>query len=507
MTDIILEISAAFLAGIILLVLIYHMSIQKAHSHNGSKLILYGFGLLFFGMLIDITDNYPELNYLIVIGNTEVQAFLEKVLGTFFGLLLLVIGFYRWLQHLRKTTISRDSLIEEIAIRKKVETELESNRAQFAGILEIAKDAIISINEEQHIIIFNKGAEATFGYTEEYALGKSIDLFLPNQICKAHHQHIKNFSESDVDTRQMGKRKEMFGLHKNGSKFPVEATISKLLINGDKILTVILRNVSVHKNIEKQLKDHALLLEQAVDQKSSEMQALTERLVRQEKLATAGKISSNIAHELRNPLGSIQQSIFYLRRLLAKGADKKFFDKVGNSLQLIDSELNNANTVITNLLDATRAKSLSQSLVDLEKLTHDAVTNNSFISMLDIKFHLEPNPFLIIVDPDQFRQIIVNLLTNAQQNGGNDVQVTIHGRFLLDINRVLIQIEDNGPGIMEEDIDKVFEPLFTTREMGNGLGLSICKQLIENHNGTISISNQKKQGTMVEIQLPKDQPT
>ncbi len=403
---------------------------------------------------------------------------------------------------LEVATISRDELVAEIVVRKQVESELESSRTRFAGILEIAQDAIISINESQHITIFNKGAEATFGYVEEEILGKPLDILIPEKFHKAHRAHVDSFIESEVDTNQMGPHLNLSGRHKNGSTFPIEATISKLLSKGTTVLTVILRDISIRKNIEEQLQDHNILLEQAVEQKTMEMQGLSERLVRQEKLATVGQISANIAHELRNPLGAIKQVVYYLGRLIEKGKIDRFDEKINDSLELINSELDIASTVITNLLDATQARTLSPALVDLEKLTHEAVNSSRLLRMLDIQFQLEQNPFFIFVDADQFRQVIINLLTNVSQTGKQGVQVTICARVLLDINQTLIQIEDNGPGIEVEVIDKVFEPLFTTREMGTGLGLSICKQIIENHCGTIVLSNKKAQGTVVEIQLP-----
>lgn len=102
MTDILMESTGALFAGIILWVLTYNMFLKHAHQLPGSKLILIGFGLIFFSMLIDITDNFPQLNYLVVIGDTETEAFLEKVVGTLFGLLLLSIGFYLWLPSIIK---------------------------------------------------------------------------------------------------------------------------------------------------------------------------------------------------------------------------------------------------------------------------------------------------------------------------------------------------------------------------------------------------------------------
>ncbi len=407
-------------------------------------------------------------------------------------------------EKIQKTTTSRDILIREVAARASVEKELESNQARFSGILKIAQEAIISINEVQEITIFNKGAETIFGYTEGEVLGKSIDMLIPEKYRKDHHKHVQRFSESDVDTRMMGREMELFGLRKNGTLFPGEATISKLLSNGTQTLTVILRDITQRKQIEERLKDHTLLLEQAVEEKTREMQELSGRMVRHEKLATIGKIAGNIAHELRNPLGVVNQTVFYLNRIIGRGQVERFSDKISSSLSLIEAELNTANTVISNLLAATRARELTMVLTDLEELVLNVISNGAVEQELDINFQLEPTPFFITVDPEQFQQVIYNLLVNAMQTNVSDLQVTISASILAEGNRARILIEDNGTGISANHIDNVFEPLYTTRDMGTGLGLSICQQIVESHSGSITINNSTDQGTAVEIILPLD---
>ncbi len=406
--------------------------------------------------------------------------------------------------HLKDTTISRNALVKEIAERKSVERELESSRARFAGILDIAQEAIISINEEQQIVIFNKGAEVVFGYTEAEALGKHLDILIPEKVRTDHRQYIDSFTESDSNTRLMGDRRDLLGLHKNGSVFPIEATISKLLSNGVLILTVILRDITQRKQVEQQLKNHSLLLEQAVEKKTREMLSLSERMARHDKLVTIGKIAGNIAHELRNPLGVINQSVFYLSRLISRGQNETFNDKAASSLALMETELNAANTVISNLLDATRTKEIELQPTDLEKLTRDIANGNMLTHKLNINFELEPAPFIVMVDPDQFRQVISNLLINAMQANAHDLRVTVKASIQVDDNVACIKIEDNGPGMEADTLEKVFEPLYTTRDMGTGLGLSICQQIIAAHAGSININSMPGQGTIVEILIPME---
>ncbi len=417
-------------------------------------------------------------------------------------LVVLAHDFNTMAGSLKETTTSRDTLLQEIETRKNVEKELESSRERFAGILEIAKEAIISIGEDQKIIIFNKGAEETFGYTEEEVLGRPLDILIPQTVHEIHRLHVKEFSRSDDITRTMGGKKDMDGLHKNGKLFPIEGTITKIFSNGVLILTVILRDISERKRHEQQLQDHNTLLEKAVDQKTGEMEELSDRLVRQEKLATIGKISGNIAHELRNPLGTINQSVFFISRVIKRGQVDEYLDKIERSLTLIETELRTAEKVITNLLDATRRKELKLRSTDLQQMMLDTVSSNQLINKIDISFQLDPVPFLVMVDQDQFRQVISNLLSNTIQTEMEESCVTVSGRILRVEGLIEIEIEDDGPGISTDILEHVFEPLFTTKDLGVGLGLHICQQVIEAHHGTINISSPPGHGTKVKIQLP-----
>ena len=247
-------------------------------------------------------------------------------------------------------------------------------------------------------------------------------------------------------------------------------------------------------------------LEQAVQEKTKEMEILTEHLLRAEKLATIGKISGSIAHELRNPLGAIKQSVFYLNRLHAKGRMDSTNVKVTDHLALIDTELQMSERVIVDLLEATRTKAPIREQINLQMITLEAVRRARLESRMQVQFKLKPDPLLIFADPIQFQQVMVNILTNSNQASPSASLVTVTASLLLADKQVRIQIQDNGPGIDSEALTQVFEPLFTTKAKGAGLGLSICKQVIENHNGTITLTSQVGQGTMVEILLPDNHP-
>jgi PAS domain S-box-containing protein len=138
----------------------------------------------------------------------------------------------------------------ELDERMRIEAALRVSQARFAGILEIASDAIIAIDAAQRITLFNQGAEKIFGYTAAEAIGQSLDLLLPQRFTLSHRHHITNFQQSSDHARKMGERREIYGLRKNGTEFPAEASISKLQLDTEVVFTVILRDVSDRKRAE-----------------------------------------------------------------------------------------------------------------------------------------------------------------------------------------------------------------------------------------------------------------
>ena len=142
----------------------------------------------------------------------------------------------------------------DITEHKQAEEALRLSEAKFSGILSIAADAIISVDESQKIALFNEGAEKIFGYRADEVSGKPLDILIPNQYRSAHTNHVREFSSSGVAARRMGERQEIFARRKSGEEFAAEASISKLEINGEKIYTVVLRDVTNRKLAEEELR-------------------------------------------------------------------------------------------------------------------------------------------------------------------------------------------------------------------------------------------------------------
>lgn len=177
------------------------------------------------------------------------------------GIVKGYVGSITNITNLKQTTIAYQQIIAtlqesshtDITDRKRTETAWQISQAQFAGILEIANDAIISIDSHQCITLFNQGAEKIFGYAASEVLGQPLDCLLPERF--ANHHHIQEFGQSSGHSRRMAEQGEIFGRRKDGSEFPAEASISKLEINGEVTFTAILRDISERKQVEVALRE------------------------------------------------------------------------------------------------------------------------------------------------------------------------------------------------------------------------------------------------------------
>lgn len=150
---------------------------------------------------------------------------------------------------------TNEQLQQELEERKQIEEALRISQTRFSGILEIADDAIISVDASQRILLFNRGAEKIFGYAVQDVLGQPLDLLIPLRFIGAHRQHVRDFSQLGGAARRMGDRRQIFGRRQDGSEFPAEASISQLNLGVEKVFTVILRDVSEQKQAEVALRE------------------------------------------------------------------------------------------------------------------------------------------------------------------------------------------------------------------------------------------------------------
>jgi signal transduction histidine kinase len=237
---------------------------------------------------------------------------------------------------------------------------------------------------------------------------------------------------------------------------------------------------------------------QAANDKLLETQ---EQLIRSEKLAAIGQLASGVGHELRNPLGAIKNAAFYIRRRAANTDLPKTEPRVMEFLSIIDEEVNSANKVITDLLGFSRMGKPAAAPTNIAGIIEDALRYTPIPQGVTLAKEINNLP-MVMVDGEQIKQVVVNIVLNALQampEGGHlDIRAADKGKF------VEVEFIDTGGGIPDSNKKKIFDPLFTTKAKGVGLGLSVCKTIIEHHEGAINVKSQVGEGTTFTISLPTE---
>jgi signal transduction histidine kinase len=252
--------------------------------------------------------------------------------------------------------------------------------------------------------------------------------------------------------------------------------------------------------LEQSLRGYYEELEKEVDIRTKDLEQVQEKLIRSERLAAVGELASGVGHELRNPLNVIRNCAYLLNLTLTEKADEEAI----NNLKVLDKQIDIANKIVTDLLDFTRIRPPSQTKVDLKSLVKESLTWTTIPEQVTVNVKLNGNAPTLRTDPEQMGRVFANLIANAvQAMNGKDGALTIDAKT--EDNTVSVLFQDNGCGIPEENMKKIFEPLFTTKPKGIGLGLAISRRLVEQNGGKIEVASQVGQGTTFTVKLPIEQ--
>lgn len=219
-----------------------------------------------------------------------------------------------------------------------------------------------------------------------------------------------------------------------------------------------------------------------------------EQLLRSERLAVIGQLAASVGHELRNPLGVLQNSL-YLLNLKLKDAD----EKVKKQVATMKRELARSNKIITDLLEFSRERELSFAPANLNHIIEEVLAKVEIPEGVGIVKELKDIP-IVMANGDQLQSVFVNLISNGVQAMPEGGTLTV--KTDQEDSFVEVRVSDTGIGIPRENFEKIFEPLFTTKTKGIGLGLAITRRFIENHGGTISVESNPSFGTSFSIRLP-----
>lgn len=409
------------------------------------------------------------------------------------------------------------AVVQDITDRKRIQEELALNEGRLTGLINQAAVGIIQMDLEGRIFFANKRYCDLVGRSFEQLVNTSVyDITHPDDLKRnkeLYSQTVKDGVGFIIEKRYRKPDGSVVWVNKSVSLVRNEkgAPIFVVGIVQDvtdrKIAEQAL--VAAHEKLEQKVKERTAelaesnqaLMEEIIERKRAEekLREAQKELVQAEKLSALGRIATNIAHEIRNPLANISASSQYIIKKF--GAQKD----INALLEIIIRNTDTANDKIKELLDFASPRSLKLTEGDIAKLLEEVSAlisprclQNNVNCTLDISSKILP---AVKFNPKKLEEALLNLLTNAldaMPEGGNlDISVKYDNNDYIDI-----YIKDSGYGIPPENIDKVFEPFFTTKHTGVGLGLSLVHQIINLHNGKMFIESSEGKGTTIRINLP-----
>ncbi|HUF65846.1 MAG TPA: PAS domain-containing sensor histidine kinase [Gemmatimonadaceae bacterium] len=355
-----------------------------------------------------------------------------------------------------------------------------------AAIVSIAADAIISVDEDQRIVLFNSGAEQIFGYTEEEILGQPLDLLIPERVAAVHRQHIRDFADSPVMARRMGERREIAGIRKNGQEFPADASILKTRVDEGWLFTVVLRDTTEAK---KATEEQGRLLDAA--RRAARMR---------------DEVLGVVSHDLRNPLSVVRMCVSSLLddppppMETARALVREMSHSVDWMERLIQDLLDVAS------IEAGRLR-LARQVVNATALFDEAVAlarslaNHSGSVIKATSSGSLPG---VLADHDRVLQVFANLIGNAVKFTPRDGRITLTAAS--ENHYVLFSVSDTGPGIDESEREHLFDRYWQAQRLGRrggaGLGLAISHGIVDAHGGEIRVQSEPGKGSTFTFTLP-----
>ena len=366
--------------------------------------------------------------------------------------------------------------------------ELPSD-ALLVQIINAASDAIICIDHRQQVTFFNDGAARIFGYEAPEMLGEKLDRLIPSRFHTAHRNHVRNFAHSPVAARRMAERTRVTGVRKDGTEFAADASITKVQTDAGAIYAVILRDVSD---------------ERAAAHSNERLIVEMQRAVR-----ARDDLIGLVSHDLRNPVNAVKMLASATVRL-ASLASPPLPTHVAEHAAVMLQAASQMDALIQDLLDVTRIEagrlSIAPQPMGSALLVAGALETMRPIAEsrgVRLTSHVETEIPTVMADPDRITQVFGNLISNALRFSTADSEVWIEART--DGLMVTFSVHDSGAGISPEELPFVFDRFWQakrTNRSGAGLGLSICRGIINGSRGQIWISSELGKGTVVSFSLP-----
>jgi len=383
-------------------------------------------------------------------------------------------------------------IVMDFTERKKAEEALHESEEKFRKIFESANDGMVYLDRLGRVLDVNERAVELFCGSKEELLEKH---FTQVGVFSSRDKSKITGALADILT---GKKAtlEICINNKKGQELYLECSGSCTNID-DKLvgILVIARNITERRLMQRKLEEYSQHLEEMVEKRTRQLKEAQEQLIKSERLAAIGQIAAMIGHDLRNPLTGIASAIYYLKT--------KSFSKMDNKamgmLELIEKDIDYSNKIITDLLEYSREIRLELTKTDPKAITEDALLLVEVPKNVQVLDSTGSKP-RITIDSEKMKRVFVNLIKNAVDAMPNGGKLTLTSKE--SGGYVEIVLADTGTGMPKEIMEKLWTPFFTTKARGMGLGLAVCKRIIEAHGGKISVESTVGKGSTFTVTIP-----
>ncbi len=367
------------------------------------------------------------------------------------------------------------------------EDALQEREARLRSILETAPDAIILIDERGIIESFSPAAERLFGFTADEAIGRNVNILMPSPYHERHDGYLRHYLETG-ERRIIGIGRIVVGQRKDGSTFPMELAVGEAKVRGRRIFTGFVRDLT-----ERQLAD-------------SRLQELQSELLHISRLSDVGQMASALAHELNQPLAAIVNYVQAMRRFL-QAAEPPPSARVLDVMDKVVGQAARAGEIIRHLRSFIRKGESERRIEDLNKVVEEATALGLVGAKetgIAVRWNLSREPLPVFIDKVQVQQVVFNLVRNsieamAEHLAPRDMLVTT---AFAEAGMAVVSVSDSGPGLASQVQEQLFQPFITTKEKGMGLGLSICRSIVDAHGGRLLAAPNPDRGVTFLFTIP-----
>ena len=353
-------------------------------------------------------------------------------------------------------------------------TEQRRAEAWVRSLIDTTQDAVVSIDRQARIVLFNPAAQRIFGYRPEEVVGQKVNMLMPEPYTSEHDGYIERY-ERTGEAHAIGRIRTVTAKRKNGETFPIELSVAKIASDQEAQYGAFIRDIS----------DKVRLQQQAIES---------------DRLATIGTMAAKFGHELGNPLNGMSLTVQLLEQRLRKQSPA-LDEQATSTLARLKTEISRLNTLLQDFRSLSRKETYNFEPAQLAELVAEAIG----IALPEyaergVKVEAQFTPDLpkVRVDIDKMKQVILNLAKNAVEAMPNGGKLLFTGSA--DKAAVILEVTDSGAGISAA-VD-VFEPFFTTKSFGTGIGMTIVRQILAAHGGSIGYKSEVGKGTTFTVRLP-----